>query len=210
MTDPLEAVLSHLSVHDPTMAQLLVLAQSSEKPLSIPSKRTPDQYVTALYESIVSQQLSVKASDTIWKRFEALVGDPSDPKRILAFELEQFRSIGLSWQKAGYITSIAEHIDSGKVNIDHLDELSDEEVVAELTQIKGIGQWTAEMFLIFSLGRPDVFSAGDLGLHNAVKKHYDRPDITKAELLAMSTVWSPHRSIASLTLWHSLDNQPKL
>lgn len=173
-----------------------------------PIKATTSSYAFHLYSSIISQQISVKAADAILQRFLTLVGNPHDPMCVLAHTAEDFRAIGLSRQKASYILSIAEHTHTGAVRIDHLDSLSDEEIVAELVTIKGVGKWTAEMFLMFTLARPDVFSIGDLGLLNAAKKLYAKPDMTKEELEILSQKWSPHRTTAALLLWHSLDNKP--
>ncbi len=188
------------------MYNALSRALKSQRGIKMPEKKIPDQYAIQLYESIISQQLSVKASDTIWKRFVGLVESPSDSGHVLRHSVEDFRAIGLSRQKSGYILNIAELTENGVVDLDHLDELSDDEVIDKLTLIKGVGRWTAEMFLIFTLGRPDIFSSGDLGLCNAVKKLYGRAEITKKEIEELSVAWSPYRSLASITLWHSLDN----
>ncbi len=171
-------------------------------------KAGPHEYVFHLYSSIISQQISTKAADKILERFLALVGDPYNPVNILQHDIDSLKSVGLSGQKAGYIRSIAELTSNGTVKLDHMDKLDNDELITELTLIKGVGVWTAEMFLMFTLGRPDVFSAGDLGLLNAVKKLYSLPNLTRQELLEKSTVWSPHRTAASLTLWDSLDNKP--
>lgn len=192
-------------------ADPILYAYSKKVPsLTAPRKATPNSYAFHLYSSIISQQISVKAADAILQRFLTLVGDPHSPTCVLAHDIEDFRAIGLSRQKANYIRSIAELTQNGTVRIDHLDDLSDTEVVAELVKIKGVGQWTAEMFLMFTLARPDVFSVGDLGLLNATKKLYHAPDMTKEELLKLSEQWSPYRTTAALLLWHSLDNKPAL
>lgn len=171
-------------------------------------KARAHEYPFHLYSSIISQQISTKAAEKILERFLALVGDPYDPTNILQHDIESLRSVGLSGQKAGYIRSIAELTSNGTVKIDHLDSLDDQAVIDELIQIKGVGVWTAEMFLMFTLGRPDVFSVGDLGLLNAAKKLYGKPDLTKSELLEMSQEWRPYRTTASLVLWDTLDNKP--
>lgn len=161
-----------------------------------------------LLESIVGQQLSIKAAGTIFKRFLAIfpgevLPEPSD---ILKTDDEVFRSCGLSRQKASYLKSLSSEIISGNLILGNLNNLSDEEVIAILTKVKGIGRWTAEMFLIFALGRPDVFSQGDLGLCTAVSRVYgvDRGDLSAIKEL--SSTWSPHRSLASRYLWKSLEN----
>lgn len=177
--------------------------------IDLPEKINPTEYAFHLYSSIISQQLSVKAAEKILDRFISLVGDPHDTSAILDLSPDELRAVGLSYQKAGYIQSIAENIANKTVRIEHLDELSDELVIESLTKIKGVGKWTAEMFLIFTLGRSDVFSIGDLGLLRAVQRLYNVPDLTKEELLEKSLGWSPYRSIVSLALWHSLDNKPR-
>jgi len=162
-----------------------------------------------LLESIIGQQLSVKAASTIIKRFVALFPDPKNirPEDILAQDAATFRSVGLSRQKISYLQSLSEFILSEKLILESLGDLSDEAIIENLTQVKGVGRWTAEMMLIFSLGREDVFSFGDLGLRTAISRIYgvDREDKTKIEKIAQK--WSPYRSLASLYLWQSLDNK---
>ncbi len=173
-----------------------------------PSKVDPQDYAVSLTSSIISQQISTKAAAKIKQRFFELVGTEYDPKTILSFDIEQLRAVGLSRQKASYVHSIAQSSIDGLVRFSQLDNLSDQEVIDELVQIKGVGVWTAEMFLIFTLARPDVFSAGDLGLQNTIKKHYNKLNISQSQVDSISSKWSPYRSIASLALWHSLDNKP--
>lgn len=207
MTDFI-AAHQHLETTDPVLASVLK-RYAAKKPLPRKVKKAAaHEYTFHLYSSIISQQISTKAADKILERFLVLVGDPYDPANILQHDIDTLRSVGLSGQKAGYIRSIAELTSNGTVKIDHLDSLSDQEVIDELVQIKGVGVWTAEMFLMFTLGRPDVFSAGDLGLLNAAKKVYNKPDLTRQELLEMSSAWSPHRTAVSLALWDTLDNKP--
>lgn len=163
-------------------------------------------YARELFASIVSQQLSTKVADIIWERFTNLVKTPGNPKAVKKFSIEQLRAVGLSNSKAGYILAIAHGVTDGTVRLEHLDDLDDEKIITELTQLKGIGRWTAEMFLIFTLARPDVFSIGDLGLRNATNKFFER-DLDQAEILELSQAWSPHRSAVSLALWRSLDSK---
>ena len=159
-----------------------------------------------LVESIISQQLSVKAADTIFGRFKALFGRkfPS-PKAILTMDDEKLRACGLSYAKVSYVKSVANAFVSDLIDIEKITKQSDEEVIAELTQIKGVGQWTAEMILIFTLKRPDVFSIGDLGLRNAITKLYGVID--RKEMLKLSESWKPYRSTACWYLWRSLENK---
>ena len=162
-------------------------------------------YFEALCGSIISQQLSVKAADTIFRRFQDATH--LEPAKVLHMSDEERKSIGLSPQKARYIHDLAEHFVRDAKVFDHLDTLSDDEVIIELTQIKGIGVWTAQMFLMFTLARPDVFAPDDLGLLNAIAKAYGllgKP--TRQDALALAGTWAPHRSTASFHLWRSLDN----
>lgn len=158
-----------------------------------------------LVESIISQQLSVKAADTIFMRFKNLFGKkfPS-PKIVLKTDDEKLRTCGISYAKISYIKSVANAFVSDLIDIEKIRKQTDEEVIEELIQIKGVGRWTAEMILIFTLNRPDVFSIGDLGLRNAITKHYGITD--KKEMLKLSENWKPYRSTACWYLWRSLEN----
>lgn len=173
-----------------------------------PIRHTPrGDYFEALCESIISQQLSVKASDTIFRRFHEATG--LDPTQVLALSETAQKAIGLSGQKARYLRDLAEHFVRDAGVFDHLDRLSDDEVILELTQVKGIGVWTAQMFLMFTLARPDVFAPDDLGLLNAITRVYGLPARpTKQEASALAASWAPYRSTACFHLWRSLDNTP--
>jgi len=193
--------LLHLK-KDPVMARLV----NATEPFEWVS--TGDLYEDLL-SAVVGQQLSVKAADTIWKRVEKLLGKDFCPTNILSVKDQGFRDAGMSWAKIKYFNGIAEVFKNKEVDVESLPKMSDEEVVAELTKLKGIGRWSAEMILIFTLGRPDIFSLGDLGLRNAVSKLYlvDRDDLVKIEKISLK--WSPYRSTASRYLWKFLDNEPK-
>lgn len=169
-----------------------------------------EQFFHKLMEDIIGQQLSVKVADVIIKRFELLFPiHPISPQAIIDMEGQTMRDIGMSWSKVKYVKDLAEKTLSGSIRYDHIPMMSDEEVITELTQVKGIGRWTAEMFLIFTLGREDVFSFGDLGLRRAIEKHYNFPKDTKPELFVnIVEKWKPYRSHSALALWHSLDNKP--
>ncbi|HEX8965288.1 MAG TPA: DNA-3-methyladenine glycosylase [Patescibacteria group bacterium] len=162
-----------------------------------------------LIESIISQQLSIKASDTIFKRFQALFKTKSfpKPKDILEKSDEELRTAGISFQKISYLKSVAHAFVSDLVDIKKIKTMTDQEVIDSLTQIKGVGKWTAEMILIFTLNRPDVFSIGDLGLRNAIAKLYGIID--KQKMIELSETWKPHRSTASWYLWRSLENDKR-
>lgn len=159
-----------------------------------------------LAEAIVYQQLNGKAAATIFKRFAALAGEPLTPEGILKLSYEQMRGVGLSKQKSAYLRDLAEHTHRGDLDFTRLPDLSDEEVIEHLTQVKGIGVWTAHMFLMFSLRRPNVLPVGDFGVRSAIRKHYRKrkmPNPKQMEKIAKS--WEPYRSIACWYLWCSLD-----
>lgn len=161
-----------------------------------------------LVDAIVSQQLSVKASETIFGRFKKLFGNGNKfptPGQILKMPDEKLRSAGLSGAKVKYVKSLAEFVHEKKLDLINLKNLGDEEVIVELTKVKGIGRWTAEMILIFGLRRKDVFSLGDLGLRKAVSNLYgvSIDDLKKIEEISLK--WSPNRSVAARYLWKSLD-----
>jgi DNA-3-methyladenine glycosylase II len=159
--------------------------------------------------AVMAQQLSTRVASVIRQRFMDLYGGEPTPERVLATPVASLRAIGLSNAKAAYIHNIARFDLESGISLGVLQAMTDAEVLAYLTQIKGVGQWTAEMFLMFALGREDVFSAGDLGLQQAMIKIYRlRPGNKKAfreRLLKISSKWSPYRSYASLHLWHHKD-----
>ena len=175
--------------------------------------RPHQEYYQALAGEIIGQQLSVKAAASIRKRFVALFGDAFPaPHAILEKSVEELRETGLSRAKATYIRDLAQHVVDGKVRFDHLDELDNEAVIAELTDVKGIGEWTAHMFLMFCMGRADILAPGDLGIRNAVKKLYGLQEVpTPAEVIirAKRRHWHPYETIACWYLWELLDNAPK-
>jgi DNA-3-methyladenine glycosylase II len=161
-----------------------------------------------ILDSIVSQQLSLKAANTIVNRFKALYGGVfPTPAELLKTSDEKIRECGISYPKISYIKGVAEAIEKEMINLEALDSLPDEEVLLELVKLKGIGPWTSEMILIFSLNRPDVFSLGDLGLRNAISKQYgiDKNDIET--MRDLSSKWSPYRTLAARYLWKSLENE---
>jgi len=178
--------------------------------------RKPQDYFRSLCRGIISQQLSTAAANTIHKRFLGLFPNSKPSAKLLdSISEKELRVVGMSWAKTRYIKDIAQKLSAGKLRLLSLPKLSDEEVIIELTKIKGIGRWTAEMFLIFSLGRPDVFSFGDLGLRRAMQKLYPAPfqkphdlkcDCPKKRcwIYKMSINWSPYRSFASRILWKAL------
>jgi DNA-3-methyladenine glycosylase II len=169
----------------------------------------PDAY-EALARAIVGQQLSTKAAASIWARVTELFDDRTpSPAQLLAAEAQSLRDAGLSWSKVGFLKDLAQRVEDRRLDLDRLGELADEDVVAELTGIKGVGRWTAEMFLIFHLARPDVVSTGDLGIRRAAQIAYELEDLPgPADLDRIAAPWRPHRTLACLYLWRSLDNAP--
>jgi DNA-3-methyladenine glycosylase II len=160
----------------------------------------------SLAEAIVYQQLNGKAAVTIFKRFAALAGEPLTAEGIAKLTAEQMRSVGLSKQKSSYLRDMAERAIRGELSFTHLPEMTDEEVTKHLTQVKGVGVWTAHMFLIFTLKKENILPTGDLGIRMAMKKHYHKrklPNPVQMEKIARP--WEPYRSIACWYLWRSLD-----
>jgi DNA-3-methyladenine glycosylase II len=179
-------------------------------PEAIESRRPDDRYA-ALVRSIAGQQLSGSSARAIWGRLLGLFGGrPPTPAEILEADPDELRvAAGFSHAKMAALRSLAEHVVSGELDLDGMDSLDDPEIVRQLVAVRGIGQWTADLFLMFSLERPDVLPVGDLGVRNAAMKAYGlatRP--TPAELEAMGEVWRPYRTRASLYLWRSLGAQP--
>jgi DNA-3-methyladenine glycosylase II len=169
----------------------------------------PDPY-EALARAIVGQQLSTKAARSIWERLvDILGGSLPPPSELLGVDPETLRSAGLSRAKVAFIRDLGERIDDGRLDVDALGDLNDEDVIAALTEVKGIGPWTAEMFLIFHLGRPDVLSTGDLGIRRGAQIAYGLDDLPGPhDLERIAEPWRPHRTLGCLYLWRSLDNTP--
>jgi DNA-3-methyladenine glycosylase II len=198
---------AHLRSNDPILGEVI---KNAPLPAFVPHKN----YYQELVESIISQQLSVKAAATILKRFKELFSaDFPSPENILATDIETLRSVGLSRQKASYIKDLANRVLDGSVKFSHLDSLSNQEVIDELVQVKGVGVWTVHMFLLFCMGRLDVLPTGDLGIKNGMYKLYDLPEKPTPEdmqMIALNNHWHPYESVASWYVWHSLDNKPAL
>lgn len=161
-----------------------------------------------LARAIVGQQISVKAAQSVWDRLMLCVGECT-PQAVLRRKAPQLRSCGLSDRKTEYIVDLARRFDRGLVHPHRWPGMSDEEVIADLVQVRGIGRWTAEMFLIFNLLRPDVFPLDDLGLQNAIRRHYcDGRKASLARMRRLGEQWAPWRSVATWYLWRSLDPVP--
>jgi DNA-3-methyladenine glycosylase II len=198
----------HLSKSDKVMGRLV----KEHGPLDESERRRgrPGDAYGALVRSIVGQQLSTKAARTIYERLtDQFGGHTPTPRELLDADPEEVRSAGLSRPKVGYLRDLAEHVEDGELDLEHLAELPDDEVIAQLTAIKGLGVWTAHMFLIFHLGRPDVLPVGDLGIRRGAQLAYGLDELPDAaELEPIAEPWRPYRSLACLYLWRSLDNTP--
>jgi DNA-3-methyladenine glycosylase II len=203
-----EKGMRHLRRKDPAMRELI--KRLGKLDLEARRRGRPADAYGALLRSIVGQQLSTKAARSIYERVTALFGGKTPkPEELLEMDPETLRGAGLSRAKVAYMRDLAEHVLSGELELDRLNELSDEEIIIELTAVKGLGVWTAHMFLIFHLQRPDVLPVGDLGVRNAAREVYGLAELpTAAELEELGEPWSPHRSLAALYLWRSLDNEP--
>jgi DNA-3-methyladenine glycosylase II len=171
----------------------------------------PGDHYGALVRSIIGQQLSAKVARVMNDRlFVRFGGRPPTPAEVLAEDPEELRAaIGLSRAKVTFLRSLAEHVVRGDLDLERMDDLPDDEVIAELVAVKGIGEWTAHMFLLFQLDRPDVLAVGDLGIRAAMRRVYDLPELpTPAEMEEIAAPWRPYRSTACRFLWRSLDNEP--
>jgi DNA-3-methyladenine glycosylase II len=165
-------------------------------------------HFSALVRAITGQQLSTKAAATIYARLVALMPGGVTPQALASLSDEQMRAVGMSRQKAAYFRDLAQKALSGALPLDSLEEMNDDDVIAALTQVKGIGRWSAEMFLMFRLHRPDVLPVDDLGIVNAVKNVYRlRKRPTADRIRTIGEPWRPFRSVACWYLWRSLDNE---
>ncbi len=199
-TDPQsQAAVAHLSAADPVMAGLVEGVG--------PVRLSPtNDYFFTLVDAIASQQLSGRAANTIVERIRALVPGKTTPDAhdILALPDEALRGAGLSWGKVGYIKDLASRVASGQLDLDHIAQMDDEQVIRALVAVKGIGRWTAEMFLIFSLARPDVLAVDDYGLRTAMMRLYGLDALpAPATMRRIAEPWRPYRSYACLYLWRS-------
>jgi len=193
-----------LARRDPILRDLM----RAHGPCRLSERQHADPF-TALVRAIVGQQLSTKAAATIFSRFEALFDDSPSPAQVTAMADDRLRGVGLSGQKTGYIRDLCRRIEDGTLPIGALDRMDDEAVIAMLTQVKGVGRWTADMFLIFRLHRPDVLPVGDLGIVKAVQRAYKlRKAPTPVRLTRIGEAWRPYRSVACWYLWASLNNAP--
>ena len=193
------AARKHLKKVDPVLAKIIAKIKLKER-------ESHKRYFETLSIAIINQQLSTKAARTIEKKFVALFGKSfPKPEQVLRKSDTRLRSAGLSFQKIGYIKSLAKLVSSKKIDFVKFGKMTDEEIISTLILVKGIGRWTAEMFLMSCLNRPDVFSHGDLGLRNAIKKWYNLDkDRHSKKYHRLVESWSPHRTTAARYLWSSL------
>ncbi len=191
--------INHLKKSDPVLCAIIGRVGRCRMEFGEPE-------FSSLAESIVYQQLNGTAAAKIFGRFAALAGEPITPEGILKLSDEQLRSVGLSKQKAAYLKDLAAKTAAGLLDFARLPELTDVEVIEHLTQVKGIGEWTAHMFLMFSLRRPDILPTGDYGVQVAMKKHYKKRKLPKPkDMEKIAKAWAPYRSVACWYMWRSLD-----
>ena len=201
--------LARLAGSDPVIAKLIDRYGTPDGLLERRGRRPGDAY-GALVRSIVGQQLSTRSARAIFGRLIELFDDRTPtPRELLDVDPQTLREVGLSRAKVAYLRDLAERVEDGELDLEGIAELPDEDVAAQLTQVKGLGPWSVQMFLIFHLGRPDVLPVGDLGIRRAIQDQYgldEPPDAAEMERIAEP--WRPNRSLASLYLWRSLDATP--
>ena len=191
--------VNHLKKCDPVLRAIIERVGPCRMEFGLPE-------FSSVAEAIVYQQLNGKAAVTIFKRFAALAGEPLTPEGILKLNDEQLRSVGLSKQKSAYLKDLAAKTAAGLLDFSRLHELTDEDVIQNLTQVKGVGVWTAHMFLMFSLRRPNVLPTGDYGVQVAMRKHYKKRKLPKPkDMEKIAKAWAPYRSVACWYMWRSLD-----
>ncbi len=196
--------IKHLSKHDKVLSTLI-------KNYGICNLRPHKKYFNLLLRSIIGQQLSVTAADSISKKFFSFFNNKPKPEDIIRSSHEELRALGLSNAKAKYVKDLSQKIMDKEINLKRIGSKSDEEIITELTKVKGIGVWTVHMFLIFTLGRLDVLPFSDLGIRKGIMLNYGLkklPDEKKIFKLAKERRWHPYCSLVSLYLWQSLDNKP--
>jgi DNA-3-methyladenine glycosylase II len=201
-----------LAAADPTMAALIERVGKIDIATRMKRRKEerPEDPYGALLRAIIGQQLSTKAARTIYLRVVDLFGGTTPtPEQLLEAKEEDLRDCGLSGRKTEYVRDLATHVVSGELELDRLDQLADEEVIEEIVAVRGLGQWTAEMFLLFHLQRPDVLSGGDLGIRKAIQIEYGLEEMPPPKrVIEIGEPWRPHRSLASLYLWESLAAVP--
>lgn len=202
-----------LAAADPKMAALIERIGPIDVKTRLRRRKEerPNDAYGALLRAIVGQQLSTKAARTIYLRvIDLFDGRTPSPEQLLEAKEEDLRAAGLSGRKTEYVRDLASHVLGGDLELDRLEELGDEEVIEEIVAVRGLGRWTAEMFLLFHLERPDVLSGGDLGIRKAIQIEYDLGEMPPPKrVIEIGEPWRPHRSLASLYLWESLAVVPQ-
>lgn len=203
----LEQAATHLARVDPTLKPIIERA-------GLCTIQPHTDYYKSLADSIIGQQLSVKAAASIRTRFYDMFGGRlPTPEAILTRSIDELQEVGLSKAKATYVRDLAQHIVDGKITFDDIESKSNEAIIKILTDVKGIGEWTAHMFLMFCMGRTDVLPVGDLGIRSGVKNLYNLdglPTLVQITNIAAKNSWHPYESVASWYVWYSLDNKPAL
>jgi DNA-3-methyladenine glycosylase II len=198
----MQKAADHLAANDPILAPVI-------KQAGLCTLRPHTEYYWELLDGIIGQQLSVQSAAAITARFKALFPDAlPTPQQILDIEPEKLRTVGFSGAKVKYVKSLAEHILDGQLELDKLNMLSNDRIIAELTAVKGIGEWTAHMFMMFAMGRLDILAVGDLGIKAGIQKLYGYDKLpTPAEItdLAERNHWAPYQTVACWYIWHSKD-----
>lgn len=196
-------IIDHFRRSDPILYSILETIKSI-KPLS-----KSDNFFSDLCEAIINQQLSDKAARTIFNKFKKLFSQEIiTAEKLLKIPDKKIREVGTSWKKVTFMKGLADKVIKKEINLEKLEDLGDQEIIIQLTKLHGIGRWTAEMFLMFSLGREDVFSAGDLGLRRAMQKMYKlKTEPTLKQIEKISKKWSPYRTYAALILWRISDGK---
>ena len=195
----LKAGLDAIAAREPAMAQAI-------EAVGYPDERIRDRGYRTMLRTIVGQQVSVAAADSVWRKLEALLGETIPPEELLTSEFDALRACGLSRQKQGYARSLCELVTAGEVDFENL-PADDEEAIAALTRIKGIGRWSAEIYLLFAEGREDIWPAGDLAVQVGMGKLLDLPDRpSEKETRKLAEPWRPHRGAAAVFIWHYYQN----
>lgn len=191
--------LDHISAREPAIARAL-------ERVGYPEPRIRERGYRTLLRTIVGQQVSVAAAASVWNRLETLLGEDVPPEKLLAADFDALRGCGLSRQKQGYARSLAELVTTGTLDLSALPE-DDEAAIAELTRIKGIGRWSAEIYLLFAEGRQDILAAGDLAVQAGLHRLLDLPARpSEKEVRALAEAWRPHRGAVTLLTWHCYNN----
>jgi len=202
---------AHLRGADPVLGALIDRLAGQVETIEVRRERRPADYYAGLVRTIVGQQLSTRVAQTIWLRvLDYFEGALPTPAMILAAEPEELRAAaGLSRAKTSYLRSLAEHVESGALELEHLEQLDDQTVISELVAVKGLGEWSAHMFLMFQLGRPDVLAPGDLGIRRGIQIAYGLEEMpAPREVIERAEQWRPFRTTACIYLWGAIDARP--